>query len=119
MPWQEPIQITRTKKRKKRSDGDKEIHAMYEPVRVSTWRQTFPPMGVPDVVFEAIADRPAWSYDYVQSLSAANDDGSAQKLVVITFDACESAASEEMLLVQPIARREARRILVQECGSTV
>jgi len=39
-----------------------------------------------------------------------------KKLVVITFGAYGSAAREEMLLVHPINRQDARRILVQVCG---
>lgn len=85
-------------------------------VRVSHWQQMFYPAGVPDIVFEAIAGLPSWSYDYAQFLSSSDDDDSPQKLVVIAFGACGSAAREEMLLVQPINRQDARRILVQYCG---
>ncbi|MGH9829946.1 MAG: hypothetical protein ACREDR_42585, partial [Blastocatellia bacterium] len=89
---------------------------MFEPVRVTGWQQTFAPTGVPDAVFEAIAGRPAWSYAYVQFLSSPDDDGSPKKLLIVTFGAYGSAAPEDMLLVHPIDRREARRILLQECG---
>lgn len=88
---------------------------MHETVRVNHWEQTFPPGSVPNAVFEAIAERQAWSYEYVQSLSPGGDD-SPRKLVIIAFGEYGCAAPEDMLLVQPIKRREAGRILVQACG---
>src|SRR5258708_38112529 len=81
---------------------------MYEAVRVFDWEQTFNCEMVADLVFEAINSRQEWSYRY---FSLAVDGDPLKELVEIRFAGMSRASREDMLLVTPIARREAMGVL--------